>query len=241
MNLLIVSATSYEVKPLLQYLEIPHPVLGMNVSSKSFINKEMDVHVLITGIGMVNTALMVGRYSIINVDLAINAGVCGSFHKNLALGEIVNITDDILSEMGAENDVDFLTYDQLQLDGEHTFKSNNTIHSEAINTLKKAKGITVNTVHGNDVSIAKVTALYNPDVESMEGAAFFAACKNAGINHSQINYNNKPTSVSYPTTVNYIQLRAISNYVEKRDKSKWNMPLAIANLNTFLVNYIESL
>jgi futalosine hydrolase len=54
----------------------------------------------------------------------------------------------------------------------------------------------------------------------MEGAAFFAAC--AGISG------------------NYIQVRTISNYVEKRDKEKWQMPLAIRNLNDFLITFIKN-
>ena len=45
----------------------------------------------------------------------------------------------------------------------------------------------------------------------MEGAAVFKVC----------NFFNTPC----------IQLRSISNYVEKRNKKKWNIPLAIQNLN----------
>jgi futalosine hydrolase len=55
----------------------------------------------------------------------------------------------------------------------------------------------------------------------MEGAAFFAGC---------IDFE-----------ADYIQIRAISNYVEKRDKSKWNLPLAIQNLNNELIQLITQL
>ena len=54
----------------------------------------------------------------------------------------------------------------------------------------------------------------------MEGASFFAACDN--------NINN------------YLQIRAISNYVENRDKSKWQMPLAIKNLNEYLITLLNN-
>jgi futalosine hydrolase len=100
------------------------------------------------------------------------------------------------------------------------FSENYSISNPWIDSLKKVKGITVNTVHGNEVAIEKVKQLYQPDVESMEGAAFFAGCVRAGGD--------------------FIQIRAISNYVEKRDKSKWQMPLAIKNLNDFLINFINS-
>lgn len=215
-HILIVSATPFEIKPLLDYLEIKNPVLGMNLPLKQTSNKE--INVLITGVGMVNTSLMVGRYSLTPFDLALNVGVCGSFDKLSELGELVNITNDVLSEMGAEDGEDFITYDKLNLGSTHQFASNFNSSNTQINSLKKVKGITVNTIHGNELSIQKIKNIYNPDVESMEGAAFFAGCS---------------------ATKQFLQIRAISNYVEKRDKSKWKMELAINNLNDFLIQFLS--
>ena len=218
MKILIVSATQFEVKPLLGFLGIALPTIGIHNANIDFEDK--DIQVLITSVGMVNTAFMVGKYSLNHYDLVINAGVCGAFDKNLELGQLVCVTKDILSEMGAEDREQFLTYDQLNLPGEHVFSENCEDSYLMVDLLKKVKGVTVNTIHGNEASIEKVKQLYNPDVESMEGAAFFAAC--AGIKG------------------NYIQIRAISNYVEKRDKEKWQMPLAIKNLNDFLITFIKN-
>jgi len=218
MNILIVSATQFEVKPLLDYLHIEEAEIGINKGVTTI--QENSVTILITGIGMVNTAYMIGKYNKSSYDLVLNVGVCGSFNRNLELGELVNITEDVLSELGAENGDAFLTYDQLNLEGSHIFKNQFTSKNKLINILKKVKGITVNTIHGNETSILKVSELYNPDTESMEGAAFFAAC------HQNIN--------------NFLQIRSISNYVEKRDKSKWKMPLAIKNLNDFLITLLHN-
>jgi futalosine hydrolase len=218
MKILIVSATQFEVKPLLDFLGIAVPSTGLNNANMDFEDK--DIQVLITGVGMVNTAFMMGRYINSLYDLVINVGVCGAFDKQLELGQLVHVSADILSEMGAEDGEEFLTYDQLNLPGQHMFSENYSISNPWIDSLKKVKGITVNTVHGNEVAIEKVKQLYQPDVESMEGAAFFAGCVRAGGD--------------------FIQIRAISNYVEKRDKSKWQMPLAIKNLNDFLINFINS-
>jgi futalosine hydrolase len=218
MNILVVCATEFEVKPLLDFLDINEPLPGLNESNKQLENH--DVQVLITGVGMVNTAFMMGRYTNSIFDLAINVGVCGAFDRDIGLGQLVNITEDVLSEMGAENGDDFLTYDQLNLPGRVTFLANQQTKYPAIEVLKKAKGITVNTVHGKDISIEKVKQLFHPDVESMEGAAFFASCKRDGGD--------------------FIQVRAVSNYVEKRDKSKWQMSLAIKNLNDFLITFIKN-
>lgn len=218
MKILVVSATQFEVKPLLDFLGIALPTTGMNNANIDFEDK--DIQVLITGVGMVNTAFMMGRYINSLFDIVINVGVCGAFDRQLELGQLVHVTSDILSEMGAEDGDGFLTYDQLNLPGEHMFSENYTISNPFIDSLKKVKGITVNTVHGNEININKVQQLYHPDVESMEGAAFFAGCTRAGGD--------------------FIQIRAISNYVEKRDKSKWQIPLAIKNLNDFLINFINS-
>lgn len=239
MNILIVAATEFEVKPLLDYLKIAQPNVGMNMSLVD--NEEKDVHVLITGVGMVNTAMMVGRYSALNYDLVLNVGVCGAFDSTMKLGQLVNITQDILSEMGAEDGDNFITYDSMGLPGEHIFNHQLSEKLASIEALKKVKSITVNTVHGNEGSIEKIKQRYHPDVENMEGAAFFAACKNSGINFDSIKFGAKTTTVSYPTSINYTQIRAVSNYVEKRDKSKWQMPLAISNLNNFLIRLIEDL
>ncbi len=85
--------------------------------------------------------------------------------------------------------------------------------------LKKVKGITINTVHGNKKSISKVISLYQPDVESMEGAAFFYAC----------NKFNIPA----------LQLRSVSNYVERRNVKNWNIPLAVKNLNEAVISLLK--
>ncbi len=38
--------------------------------------------------------------------------------------------------------------------------------------------------------------------------------------------------------VNFLAIRAISNFVEPRNKEAWNIPLAIANLNRVLFEII---
>jgi futalosine hydrolase len=218
MNILIVSATQFEIQPLLDFLKIEQAVFGLNQSHID-INGN-NIKILITGVGMVYTAFMLGRYNNSSYDLALNVGVCGAFSKQLELGQLVHITNDVISELGAEDGDDFLTYNKLNLPGEYLFSSVIDNLFPTITALKVVKGITVNTIHGNDESIQKVMQLYHPDVETMEGAAFFAGC--------------------LQTNKTFTQIRAISNYVEKRDKSKWKMPLAINNLNDFLINFIQN-
>jgi futalosine hydrolase len=80
-----------------------------------------------------------------------------------------------------------------------------------LTALPQVSGITVNTVHGDEPSIASVVDRCRPDVESMEGAAFMYACRVHGVPFAQI--------------------RAVSNRVERRNRAAWDIPGAIAALN----------
>lgn len=210
-KILIVAATAFEVKGILEHFNI---VADKNTG----VYSSEKLSVLITGVGMVNTAFYLGKYSHLQYDFIINAGVCGAFDRSLKIGDVVNVISDTLSEMGAEDGDNFIPYPDMLLGGTNTYFPRVENNFPSLSTLPKVKAITQNKVHGNENSIQKTMALFSPDIESMEGAAFFRSCENLGSN--------------------YVQVRAISNYVEKRDKSKWNMPLAITHLNSFLIQFI---
>lgn len=215
-HILIVSATAQEIQPVLEKYSIIHTGEGL---LETYINEKDRLSVLITGVGMVNTAYWMGRISENYYDFAVNAGICGSFQTFHQIGEVLRVYEDQLSEMGAEDGPVFLRYDAIQLGGTSFYKDHPGIYELlAIKSLSLAKGITVNTVHGHEPSIEKTRLLFKPDVESMEGAAFFAGCRRF---------------------TNYVQIRAVSNYVQKRDKSKWNIPLAIQQLNQKLLLILE--
>ena len=98
-------------------------------------------------------------------------------------------------------------------------KNENVFTNEFLEKIKKVRGISVNTCHGNEASIKKFTSRLRVETESMEGAAFLWAC-------NQIK-------------VKCVQLRAVSNYVEKRDKSKWEIASAVKNLNEVLIKLLS--
>jgi len=202
-----VAATEFEVLSLKSLVE-----------SRTPYSRLKTVDFLITGVGMVATAFSLGKHLATNkYDIAINLGIGGSFDRNIALGEVVEITRDTLTELGAEDDEDFITIDKLGF-GESNFAA--TYALPAHFNLKKANAITVNTVHGNETSIKKLNSRINAQIESMEGAAFFYACLQMNI----------------PC----MQIRAVSNYVEKRNRDAWQIGLAIKNLNTFAGELVSS-
>lgn len=187
---------------------------------ESGLHKSHLIDVLITGVGMVSTAYSLGkRISENKYTALLNVGIAGTFNENIALGSIVRVTEDCFSELGAEDDQTFLTLKDMGF-GDIQFHENagSLADFETIKSLPNLKGITVNKVHGNENSISKVLSQFSPDVESMEGAAVFYAAQQENLFA--------------------LQIRSISNRVEKRNKENWNIPLAIKNLNDWLIPYI---
>lgn len=214
---MIVAATPFETEGLVRHFNISAPAgHGLLAAPGSAAN----IFLLTTGVGMVNTAYAMGQCPG-DFDYVINAGICGAFNRSIALGEVLHVVRDTLSEMGAEDDAEFIPYHDLQLGGTNVYGETLAAQLPQVMGLRAVTGITVNTVHGNEAAIEKARTRFNADVESMEGAAFFRGCAHF--------------------TGNCIQLRAVSNYVEKRDKSKWDLPLALTSLNNFLIRLINEL
>jgi len=224
MKLLIVSATSLEIKPFVT--EMGKGRLMKNRITR-YRYKNFQVDILVTGVGMVTTAvatsIALARYK---YDAAFNVGICGSFNREIPIGQVLNITSDCLPETGAEDGEHFLSIIDLKLLDQDEFPfeggklvNDSVFESSLINGLLIAAGATVNTVHGNTSSIKTFLARHKVDVESMEGAAFMYSCK---MNRSR-----------------HLQIRSVSNYIEDRNVSNWDIPLAVNNLNRFMLDLLN--
>jgi len=203
MNILVVAATELEIDPYLKFLK----------------SKPYSVDVLISGVGMVSTAFELGKKLAENrYGAMLNVGIAGSFDKEIELGSIVRVQSDSLSELGAQNNHEFLTIEKIGF-GKSIYYENATpfLKYSTVSKLKVANGITVNTVHGNKEGIENIIKRLNPDTESMEGAAFFYAAQKSEI---------------YA-----LQVRSISNIVEVRNRSNWEIDLAIQNINNWLMEF----
>ncbi len=187
------------------------------------------VDFLITGVGMVNTTFELTKLlSASTYDYVLNIGIAGSFDRTISLGEVVWVRKELFSEMGAEDGNEFLSLIQLGLQSHDEFpfewgelKSPILPELNALAQLKQVRGITVNKTHGNDDSILKTNMQFSPQVESMEGAAVFY--------------------VALKLNIPCMQIRSISNYVERRNRDAWQIPLALGNLtkqSVLLINEI---
>lgn len=220
MKLLFVSATALELKPLLKLLQQAE-------DTEEFFYQGHEISVLNTGVGMTATAFALGNHlAQKSYDLAINIGLAGAFSKALSLGEVVHVVSDFNGEEGVEDGDAFIPLISTGLRSKDDFPfTNGMLKASPLMELqsdipgKEVKGISVNKVHGNERSIELLLQQFNPDVESMEGSAFFYSCL----------MNKVPC----------VQLRAISNYVERRNKDAWEIELALNNLAHAIKTFID--
>jgi futalosine hydrolase len=228
MHLLIVSATHFEIRPFLEKLSFEKK---QSEQLTTYKYKDIRIDALITGLGMVPTAFYLGKYLTDQpCDFVINAGVAGTFDHNIPLGSVVNVVEDCIPELGAEDGQKFLSIFDLGFYDPDTppytagklvcpeISHLDKINHQIINKLQKVRGITSNTIRGDYESIEKIKRLAPVEIESMEGAAFFFSCLTAGI----------------PC----LQIRAISNRIEERDKAKWDLTNALKHLNKTLLQII---
>lgn len=202
MRLLIVAATGGEVAPVIDTLQ-----------GHSYRDHHVDF--LVTGVGLVATAAKVSRaLTKTRYDLALNVGVCGSFDRALPPGTAVRVISECLAELGAEDGDQFLSAQELGLLNADEFPFTGSClvgiappPNATLDQLPCVRGISVSTAHGHEPSIAAVVRRCNPQVESMEGAAFVYASLIHGVPSAQV--------------------RVVSNIVERRNRAAWTLREAI--------------
>ena len=220
MKILIVSATSKEISPLLKELTLVKEVFRNFYSMKIFSSQ---IDVLITGVGMVATSFHLTRIlSMYSYNRVINAGIAGTFSSIIDIGSVFEVVQDQFSEIGAENGSEFLSPLDLGFHefNEFPFESGVLLNPDSFLSASypKVRSITVNQIHGSEERIAMAKQQFRSELESMEGAAFFYVCK----------------MINIPCA----QLRSVSNLIEKRNKPTWNISLAIDSLNKELINIL---
>ncbi len=214
MKILIVAATNFEIKATLDFLH-QHP---------EKVKASLDF--LVTGIGQVPTTYQLQKQlQQSDYELIINVGVAGTLDKKLNMGEVVNVVTEQFGDLGAEeNDGNFINFFKNGLIPADDFPFMDGIMYNAFGAefdfLPQVSGLTINKVHGTATSIALLKTNFEAEVETMEGAAFFYVC--------------------LQEKVNFLQIRAISNEVEPRNRANWQIKLAIENLNKVLIEMLEN-
>lgn len=219
MSILLASATEAEILPTLEWLRTP-------AADKAL---KQQLRICITGVGLMATTYELTReLSTQSADLVVGAGIAGAFKRDIILGECVIVRSEQIADFGAEDGDAFLDAFGMELvNGNESPFSNGRLVNPlnhlpgTMSTLRQVNSLSVMKVSGRESSIEERITRYRADIEGMEGAALHYVCGR----------------MATP----YVQLRSISNYVTRRDRSAWKIPEAIAALNTHLQNWLLSL
>ena len=202
-------------------------VAATELEIEPLLKEKNRADILITGVGIPATLYhLVKKISEKNYDFVIQAGIAGAFSDDVNLAEVVQVSEDTFADLGIQENGNFQTLFDMGFSGNNDFPFTNRWLQNPHPLLQKnhllpAKGITVNKINDDAFQNKMIKEKFSPDVESMEGAAFHYVC--------------------LLEKINFLQLRAISNRVGERNKSKWELKTSIENLNKELLNIFENL
>jgi futalosine hydrolase len=226
LKILIVAASNTETKQLCDKLEF---IQSINSNYTCYKYGTLGIDILVTGVGSIFTTYYLTKaLNANNYDLAINIGIAGSFDYFLEQGFVVNVVQDQFADLGVEENNNFYTLSEKELMNENIYpfrreilKNQGTYDIDEVDALIPVKAVTVNTLIGSQESVEKLKTKFKPEIMTTEGAAFFYVCL----------MENMP----------FLQLRAISSFVEIRKVENWNIPLALKNLTDSIITIFEEL
>jgi futalosine hydrolase len=220
LKVLIVTATNTEAEAITN-------LMAKGSDSAMFRFRGFEINTLVTGVGGISTAWSLSKWFCRNEkpDLAINAGIAGSFRQEISPGRVVIPVSECFADLGIETPEGYKTIFEAGLEDPDRFPftegrlmARNSFISLATKRLQAVNAISVNTVSGSSVSVEKIKTKYDPDIETMEGASFFYIC--------------------IGEKVPFLSFRAVSNMVEPRNRNKWEIPLALYNLSEEVKEFI---
>jgi futalosine hydrolase len=217
MSKLIVIPTLLEAQPLIR-------AEGFNPTKdpKFFIKANSEWKLLIAGIGTVPIIYnLTKHFASCRYDKVIHCGIAGSYFLPLQPGEVVQVVRDTFVDVGIDHGGIFrwIFHENLWNPDEKPFRNGwMEVPEEKELKLDSVNGITVDLVTAGLERKARLAERFNPQIESMEGAAVFYVCKMEDI----------------PV----VQIRAISNYVGIRDRLSWKTEEAIDALTKVLSKVI---
>lgn len=206
MKIAVVAATNFEWMPI-----------------QKLVNELIDVpadtnitfHTI--GIGMLaSTYHLTALTTQYQPNIIIQAGIAGNFNQSLNVGNVVVVKNEFCGDLGVSENAGFMDVFDMNLVKQHDFPfeekalPNPWLTRLNLTRVKEVNAVTVNEITTNKERIAALQKKYDCSTESMEGAALHYVC--------------------LQTKTPFIQIRSISNYIGERDKSKWNIKLALNEL-----------
>ncbi len=226
MKILLVASSNSEVRLMRDKLTF---VSRINPELTNYRYGLLEVDILITGYGSVFMVYHLTKtLHIFSYDLVVNVGIAGSFDYFLELGFVVNVTQDQFADLGYEEKDVFFTLGEKEMMDEDSFpftgellRSLGNFEINIVESLIPVKAITVNTLHGKHEHIQKLKNKFKCEIETMSGAAFFYVC--------------------LMEKVPFLQIRSVSYFIEIRKVDNWNLPLALNNLTSTIIEILDEL
>lgn len=217
MKVLLVAATSAEING------VKNILTGHELSTG-----RTEIEILITGIGgIASTFSLTRKIQQTPPGFIIQAGIAGTFLNEFPIGSVVVVKEEILGDLGVEENNEFTDLFDLGLLSENELPFNKKVLKNPLIEgsygygLPAVRSISINEITTRKERIRMLQKKFSPDIESMEGAALHYVCLKENID--------------------FLQVRAISNHVGERNKQNWNIPLAIQNLNEKVLSVLDQL
>ncbi|WP_319780919.1 futalosine hydrolase [Maridesulfovibrio sp.] len=220
--ILFVTATAKEMKAALGGVcKLPPLEQGRPVE---FMFGDRPGLLLVTGIGVINTAFALGRaLAGSEVSMVLLAGVAGTFNaKDFPLCSACVVKREIWPEYGLKKDglVDpkGLGFSLAEIDGKQVWNEVDLCFGKSLvdsgldrfENLPEAVSLTVSGVTATAEGAAAYIEEYGADLENMEGFAAAYVCALVGVGLCQV--------------------RTVSNLVGSRDSKDWDLRGALAEL-----------
>jgi futalosine hydrolase len=219
MRILLAGATAFELGTIIERVQAAMRMPDGN---------GLKIAPVITGVGLVAATYHLQKgLSAGPFDLVIQAGIAGSFDTAYPLGSVVAVREEVIGDLGVEEgglfrdlfDLSFVHADSPPYTQGRLLNP----YLDQFNLLgwPDVRAISVNEISTRQERIAFWNNTYRPLAESMEGAALHFVCLQEKIP--------------------FLQVRALSNYIGERDKSKWDIAGAVRHLGDGILGLLEAL
>jgi futalosine hydrolase len=216
-DLLLLCATEGEASLLAAQIDSPQETLRLGKRTVSGFLSGVPCRLVFTGIGMVNAASELTRQlEAERPSLSVQFGIAGAYPPcGLPLGSVVFATEEIYGEVGVLtpegwHPADLMGFPLLPGDPPrfNRFPLDPGLVERAAAVCDGARGpfLTLSQCTGVRSLADELYRRFEATCENMEGAAAAHVCALYGVP--------------------FLEVRGVSNMVENRDRSRWNIPLA---------------
>jgi len=190
-----------------------------NALNEALNTQGVTFEILTTGVGGMNMSWMLQKrlQNGPKPKILINAGIAGSYIEEIQKGDIVIAASDCFADLGIDDNGRFTPLFSNGLSDGNSFpftagrvRCDNCWFEELRKTIMAVDAATVNMASGSEAAISRIKSGWNPAVETMEGAWFAYICM--------------------MSCLPWINIRAISNFIEPRNVKNWDIDTALATL-----------